>query len=70
MHCYERNWQTVGVKVWNSTQLAKSSNICTAPCEIQFSIQFIIESFFYVVNFGMNLFLLKNILQQTQPAKS
>ena len=47
MHCYERNWQTVGVKVWNSMHLAKSSNICTTPCEIQFSIQFIIESFFY-----------------------
>ena len=29
MHCYERNWQTVGVKVWNSMHLAKSSNICT-----------------------------------------
>ena len=49
MHCYERNWQTVGVKVWNSMHLAKSSNICTTPCEIQFSIYFII---FYVVNFG------------------
>ena len=60
MHCYERNWQTVGVKVWNSMHLAKSSNICTIYH----------RELLLCGKLWMNLFLLKNILQQTQPAKS